>query len=361
MSGTDELDVLVIGGGQAGLATGYHLAERGLRYQILDAGDEIGQAWASRWDSLRLFTSRPYDNLPGLPFPAGATPYPGKDEVASYLRSYADRFQLHVRLKTKVTSLRRRDGVYVATTGQEVFTAPNVVVATGAFQSPVVPGAAADLDPGVFQIHSAEYRRPGAIPAGPVLVVGAGNTGSQIALELSATRTVELAVGRRIPTLPQRPLGHDIWSWASALRLDRVTAESRLGRRLAGRDQIIGTGPRGLARRYGVTLRPKITGASGARITFEDDSAASYAAIVWATGFKPDHAWVDVDGARDQHGTIQQSRGITATPGLYTVGQPWQHTRGSALLGWVGDDAAFIADHIHASTAERAPRGAARE
>ena len=345
-SGTDPLDVLVIGGGQAGLAMGYHLAQWGLRFQIVDAGEEVGQAWASRWDSLRLFTSRPYDNLPGVPFPVDGTPYPSKAEVAEYLRSYADRFRLPVRLGTSVTSLTRRGGVYLAETGDDSLAARNVIVATGAFQAPVTQPMSMQLDPDVFQTHSLGYQRPQAIPQGRVLVVGAGNTGCQVALELSATHPVELAVGARIPTVPQRPLGRDIWSWATAARLDKITAGSRLGRRLAGRDQIIGTGPRRLARRHSVTLRPRITGASGRRIGFSDGSAGSYDSVVWATGFRTDHTWIAVEGVHDQDGKLRQTRGVTPSPGLYTIGQVWQHTRGSALLGWVGDDAAFVAEHL---------------
>jgi putative flavoprotein involved in K+ transport len=344
--GSDPLDVLVIGGGQAGLAMGYHLSQRGLRFEIVDAGDAVGQAWASRWDSLRLFTSRPYDNLPGFPFPPGAGPYPGKNEVAAYLQSYADRFHLPVRLKTRVASLTRRGGLYLAETGDGTLTARNAVVATGAFQAPHTPPLSKQLDPGVFQIHSLDYRRPGAVPPGTVLVVGAANSGCQIALELSAHRSVDLAVGATMPTLPQRPLGRDIWSWATAARLDKVTAGSRLGRRLAHGDINIGTGPRGLARHHGVKLRSRICGASGRRVDFSDGSAATYDSIVWATGFRTDHTWVAVESAQDPKGKLQQSRGVTSSPGLYTVGLAWQHTRGSALLGWVGDDAAFVADHL---------------
>ena len=350
-SGTDVLDVLVIGGGQAGLATGYHLAQRKLRYQIVDAGEEVGQAWSSRWDSLRLFTSRPYDNLPGLDFPAGETAYPNKDEVAAYLQSYKDRFGLHVRPKTTVTSLTRSGDGYLAETGGDTLRARNVVVATGAFQAPVTPAMGGQLDTDVFQLHSTGYRRPEAIPAGRVLVVGAGNTGCQLALELSASRPVELAVGARIPAVPQRPLGRDIWSWATAARLDKITADSRIGRRLSGRDQIIGDGPRRLARRHGVTLRPRLTGATGRQIRFADGSAGSYNAVLWATGFRTDHAWIAVHGVHDQDGKLRQTRGVTSARGLYTVGQVWQHTRGSALLGWVGDDAAFVADHVLAAAA----------
>jgi putative flavoprotein involved in K+ transport len=234
------LDVLVIGGGQAGLAMGYHLAQSGRSFQIVDAGAEIGQTWQARWDSLQLFTSSRYDNLPGLPFPAARGTYPGKDDVARYLQAYAAKHSLPVRLTTSVTSLTRGDDTYVAKAGGEVLEARQVVVATGPFQVPFIPAIADALDPGVHQIHSAHYRRPETLPAGKVLVVGAANSGCQIAQELSATHSVELSAGQRLPAIPQRPLGRDTWAWATALRLDKVTAESRLGKRLAGRDQVIG-------------------------------------------------------------------------------------------------------------------------
>ncbi len=249
----------MIGAGQAGLAMGQQLSQHGRRFEIVDAGPEIGHVWRSRWDSLRLFTSGRYDSLPGMPFPAAADAYPGRTTWRGYLQAYAARFGLPVRLATPVTSLTRRDGVFTATAGQVTVEARQVVVATGPFDVPFTPPLAAKLDPEVHQLHSADYRNPDTLRPGTVLVVGAANSGCQIALELSATRRVDLSVGRRIPTIPQRPLGRDVWSWATRLRLDRVTADSRLGRRLAGRDQVIGTGPRQLARRHGIRLRPKVT------------------------------------------------------------------------------------------------------
>jgi putative flavoprotein involved in K+ transport len=344
-----QLDVLVIGGGQAGLAMGYQLAQRDLRFLIVDSGPEIGHVWRSRWDSLRLFTSGRYANLPGLPFPAAADTHPGKNEVADYLRAYATAFELPVRLNTTVTSMTRAgDGGYLVKAGVDELEAAQVVVATGPFQAPFTPPVAADLAPDVQQLHSADYRRPEQLAPGRVLVVGAANSGCQIALELSATRTVELSAGKRLPTVPQRPLGRDVWWWASGLRLDRVTADSRLGRRLSGRDQIIGVGPRQLARRHGITLRPRLEAVTGRRVTFADATHAEYDAVVWATGSTTDDSWIDVPDATDERGRLRQSRGITPSPGLYTLGRSWQHTRGSALLGWVGDDAAFLADQIAA-------------
>ena len=207
MSPTPPLDVLVIGGGQAGLAMGYQLAQRGLNFQIVDAGAEIGDAWRRRWDSLLLFPPAQYAKLPGLPFPAGPDTYPGKDDVADYLQAYAAQFKLPVRGNTKVTSLTRTDATYVAKAGAEAVEARQVVVATGPFQVPFVPPVANQLDSDVAQFHSVDYRRPEAIPPGKVLVVGAANSSCQIAEELSATHSVELSAGQRDPDRPPAAAG----------------------------------------------------------------------------------------------------------------------------------------------------------
>ena len=343
-SENETLDVLVIGGGQAGLVMGYHLSGTGLRFRIVDAGNEIGQAWRRRWDSLKLFTAAQYDNLPGMSFPSGRDTYPGKDDVADFLQAYASKFALPVSLNTRVQSIRRGDLFEVQTDKGEL-RARNVVVATGPFQSPFTPPVAKDLDTDVFQIHSAEYRRPGSIPAGRVLVVGAANTGCQIALELSSTHEVEISAGQHLPTIPQRILGHDIWWWGTHVGLTRVTFGSRLGKKLSTRDQVIGGGLRELKRK-GVAVRPRVAAIAGRAVFFDDGASYEYEAVLWATGFRTDHSWIDIPSIKDQRGNVEHTRGVTEASGLYVLGLSWQHTRTSALLGWVTDDAEYLVEHI---------------
>jgi putative flavoprotein involved in K+ transport len=344
--GSASFDVVVIGGSQAGLAVGYHLTQRGLSNVILDAGSEIGHVWGSRWDSLTLFTPAQYSGLPGMAFPSPKDRYPSKDDVARYLQSYVSAFDLPMRLNAKVASLTQRDGAYVVATADAEFTASQVVVATGPFQVPFVPPVAGDLDEAVFQIHSADYRNPAQLPeGGHVLVVGGGNSGFQIAEELAATRKVDLAVGKRVPSLPQRLLGKDLFWWLSVIGFMKVSTDSRLGRKLSKRDVLIGSSPRRL-RDSAVTLRKRLASATGRRAVFDDGSEQDIDAIVWATGYRSDFSWIDVPGVRDESGGIIHRRGVTDAPGLFFIGLTWQHTRGSALIGFVGDDAAFIARRI---------------
>jgi len=353
-TGPTSFDVVVIGGSQAGLAVGYHLAQRGLRLVILDAGSETGHVWRSRWDSLTLFTPAQYSGLPGLAFPSPKDTYPSKDDVATYLESYVSAFDLPVRPNANVTSLTHRDGVYVVTTADGEFTASQVVVATGPFQVPFLPPVAGDLDETVFQIHSADYRNPAQLPdGGRVLVVGGGNSGFQIAEELAPSRKVDLAVGKRVPSLPQRLLGKDLFWWLSGIGFMKVSTDSRLGRKLAKRDVLIGSSARRL-RRSGVTLRKRLARAAGRRAVFDDGSEQEIEAIVWATGYRPDFSWIDVSGISDERGGIIHRRGVTEAPGLFFIGLTWQHTRGSALIGFVGDDAAFIAGRVGSQLENRA-------
>src|SRR5689334_23248917 len=244
MTGSSHHDVVVIGGGQAGLSAGFLLARTGLSFVILERATELAPAWRERWDSLKLFTPRRYDALPGLPFPGDPDGYPRRDEVVAYLRSYVAEFQLPVRLDSQVRALHRDgDGRFEIELGDETLTADQVVVATGPFQDPRVPGFASDLAADVVQIHSTAYRAPADLPEGTIAVVGGGNTGFQIAEELSATRDVHLAIGRRQVPFPQRFLGRDLFWWLTKTRLIDTSVETKLGGRISEKETLVGSKP----------------------------------------------------------------------------------------------------------------------
>ena len=339
------LDAVVIGGGQAGLAIAWHLKRQGLRFVVLEAESQLGHTWRQRWDSLKLFTPAQYDGLPGMPFPGPADTYPTKDPVADYLQTYVTAFDLPVRLNARVTSLTRTDHGFEVRTADDTIQARQIVVATGPFQVPFVPPAAQGLEPAVTQVHSASYRNPDALPGGPVLVVGGGNSGFQIAEELAGTRQVDLSIGERAPMLPQRLAGRDLFWWLTRLRLLRVTVDSRLGRRASRREFIIGTNKRRL-RKVGVRFRPRLVEADGRTVRFADGSTLdAVGVVVWATGYRTDYTWIHIPAAVE-HGRVVHRRGVTEIPGLYFLGLSWQHTRGSALLGFVNKDAAYLADQI---------------
>ena len=314
---------------------------------VLDAGPELGDTWRSRWDSLTLFTPTQYDALPGMAFPGPPDTYPGKDAVAGYFKAYAAAFNLPVRLNAWVTRLSRTVEGFEIRTRDEVLRARQVVVATGPFQVPFVPSAAQGLDSSVTQLHSAGYRNPQALPPGPVLAVGGGNSGFQIAEELAtAGRQVDLSIGTKMPVLPQRFAGRDLFWWLTRLGLLRISVDSRPGQRMSSRDFIIG-GSRRRLREAGVRFRPAVAGADARTVRFADGTSLDAEVVIWATGYRPDYSWLGIPGIlRD--GKVIHRRGVTQIPGLYFVGLSWQHTRGSALLGFVNDDAAFLAGRIAA-------------
>src|SRR3954469_18164503 len=355
---SQPLDVLVIGAGQAGLAVGHQLAARNVSFLLLDAGPEVGHSWRSRWDSLRLFSPAQYDSLPGLPFPAPADSHPSKDDVADYLAAYARHFDLPVRLNCPVLRLHREDdGSFLVTTPTGVLHAKQVVVATGPFQTPHMPTVAAQLDPSVTQLHSAEYRNPTQVPGGGrVLVVGAANSGLQIAAELAETQSVTVAVGSKPTQLPQRIAGRDLFFWLTRSGFFTVPTDSRIARRLRARgDLVIGTRSSALRRR-GVAFRPRLTGFAGRTATFADGSTLKVDAVVWATGYRSDYSWLHVPGVIDDSGAVRHTAGVTDVPGLYFPALPWQPPRGSALLGFVGADAATLAARMAADARRQRER-----
>ena len=358
--GSERVDVAVIGGGQAGLAIGYFLALQRQRFVILEAADSIGAAWRTRWDSLRLFTPRRYSALPGLAFPGEPDGYAGRDEVIAYLEQYAATFELPIKLSSPVRSLSVEDGRFVLGLEDSRLEADQVVVATGPFQVPNVPPLAGQLSPGVLQMHSTSYMKPSDVPTGRVLVVGGGNTGYQIAKELSSTRHVSLAVGSRQKPLPQRVLGRDLFWWLTKTGLIKKTADTRIGRQLRESDTLIGSSPRELRKHYSVDIKQRAVGASGHMVTFADGSELEVDAVIWATGYRSDFSWIDAP-VFDSAGRPRHRRGVTDAPGLYFLGLTWQYTRGSALIGWVKDDAEFIAEQIAANAKRRASKREVRE
>lgn len=360
-----DYDTLVVGAGQAGLAAGYYLARAGLDFTLLDANDEIGAAWDRRWDSLRLFTPARYDALPGLKFPGAPYALPGKSEVAAYLRRYANTFSLPVQRGVAVTALRRRAGGYVATTGDgRLLSAASVIVATGANQRAHVPAFAGLLSRAIVQLHSSEYLRPAQLPVGRVLVVGAGNSGAQIALELAGAGREVLLAGRDTGSLPRRFLGRDIYDWLWPT-LMRPSVDSALGRRLMhGRlfagDPLIGMAPGALARPGILRVGRALSAQDGLPLLEGYGAARDIGAIVWCTGFRPDYGWMELP-ALGLDGQPLHRRGVaTGLPGLGFVGMRFQYRMGSALLGGVGEDAAHVVGHIAAYAGEmrKATRGA---
>jgi putative flavoprotein involved in K+ transport len=356
---SDRYEVVVVGGGQAGLAIGYFLAQQGRRFRILEATDAPAGAWRARWDSLKLFTPVRYDSLPGRPFPGDPDTYPGRDDVVAYLTDYARTCELPVELNSPVRAVRRADGGYLVELDDRTYAAEQVVIATGPFQVPRGPTVAQRLGPGIVQLHSTDYRRPDQVPAGPVLVVGGGNTGFQIAEELSRSREVHLSIGSRQTPLPQRIAGRDLFRYLEATGLMHVTVDSRLGQRLRYRETLIGSSPRAARRRHGIRLRGRTVDAQGPEVAFADGSRMAPAAVIWATGFAVDHSFVHVP-VFDDAARLMHRRGVTAAPGLYFLGLTWQHTRGSALLGWVKNDAEFIAARIAAHATSKSAAAVAQ-
>ena len=359
-----SLDTIVIGGGQAGLALGYYLSRQRRSFVILDAHPRVGDAWRQRWDSLRLFTPAKFDGLPGMPFPGDRLAFPTKDEQADYLRSYADHFALPVRTGVQVDRLFREGDRYVVTAAERRWEAPRVVVATGGCQAPDVPAFADRLAPSVLQLHSTEYRGPSQLQPGDALVVGLGNSGAEIALEISRTRRTWLAgtASAEIPFRHGRVAARFALPVVRFVGMRVLTRGNPIGRRAIPKLATMGTPLIRTKRRdlaaAGVRFVERVAGVADGRPTVAGDRPLDVPNIIWCTGFREDFGWIDLP-IFDEHGHPIHRRGVVdSAPGVYFLGQEFLYAMASATLPGVARDARYLADHMatHPDTRVRGDR-----
>ena len=346
----ERVETVIVGGGQAGLSVGYHLARRGLPFVILDANERIGDSWRNRWDSLRVFTPTRYNGLAGMPFPAPAHSFPTKDEVADYLEAYAARFELPVRTGVKVDCLSRQGDRFVVASGDLRFEADNVVVAMATYQIPRVPPFAQELDPGVVQMHSSEYRNPSQLRDGGVLIVGVGNSGAEIALDVVSGHPTWLS-GRhpghipfRIEGVTGRLLGLPLV--IGFLFHHLLTVNTPVGRKvrpklLHGTGPVVRVKPKDIAA-AGIERVPRVASVQDGLPVLEDRRVLQVSNVIWCTGFRPDFSWIDLPifGDEEEPKEPLHHRGIVANePGIYFVGLFFLYAVSSSLLRGVGRDA----------------------
>lgn len=355
----ERIETVIVGGGQAGLATGYHLRRRRRSFVILEANERIGDNWRTKWDSLRLFTPAMLSALPGTRHAGPRWAFQTKDAFADYLESYARRFDFDVRTGVWVEGIRREGTKYAVTAGPHRFDADHVVLATGAHREPRVPPFATDLDPATTQLHSSAYRHPDQLRPGPVLVGGAGNSGVEIALELAKQREVWLA-GSRVPVFPARPetLGGRIAMPLFLLVAGRLlTSATPMGRRVrpyvrAHAAPLIRVKPPDLAA-AGVRRVGRVAGVHDGRPRLDDGTVLEVANVVWCTGFRTDFSWIDLPAFESGDEPAHERGVIAGEPGMYLMGQLFQHSLASTFIAGVGRDA----NHVAAVIARRAGRG----
>ncbi|HET9420431.1 MAG TPA: NAD(P)-binding domain-containing protein [Nocardioides sp.] len=352
-----QLETIVIGAGQAGLSAGYHLAKRGRPFVILDGADRVGGSWLNRWDSLRLFTPSIRDGLPEGAF-AGGYRFPTKDEMVDHLEEYAARFDLPIRLGTRVDGLFREGDGFLVTAGSEAFRAENVVIATGYHRMPRTPHFADELSSEIVQLHSADYRNPAQLKSGAVLIVGAGNSGAEIGVEVGATHPVYLA-GRNVGYLPidvrgwQGRLAFPMiwWVWEHVLTQDRKPGRKVRAEALEGHGELLIRQKEKDLVAAGIERLPRIAGVVDGRPETEDGQVLDVANVIWCTGFRPGFGWIDLPGL-DSSGRLDSERGcVTGQPGLYVLGQEFEYMFNSHTVGGVGKDAAHVVRHIAARSA----------
>jgi len=351
---TERIDTVVVGAGQAGLAVGFYLAQQGRPFVLLDAHERVGDSWRQRWDSLRLFTPARYDALPGSRFPGSPWSFPSREEFSDYLESYAVEHSLPVRTSTPVRRLARDATGYVVEIDGGRLLSDHVIVAAGFDRLPQTPAFSTELEPTITQLHSSEYRNANQLPDGDVLVVGAGNSGADIALELSRTHQVHLS-GRhpgQVPFNIERPSSRILSLLVFAAFTHVLTTGTPMGRRaraqiLAHSGPLIRVKTADLAA-AGVHRVPRVTGVRDGQPVIEDGRALSVASVVWCTGYRPDRSWVDLPVFGTDDLPVHERGVCPSQQGLYFLGELFQYSLASSMINGVGRDAKYVASHLAA-------------
>jgi putative flavoprotein involved in K+ transport len=357
----ERVETVIVGGGQAGLATGYHLARQGHSFVILDANVRIGDSWRRRWESLRLYSPAKYDGLPGMRFPARRPSFPTTAEMADYLEAYATQLELPVRSRTRVDALSKEGERYIVTTGEQTFEAENVVVATGVMQEPIVPSFAPELDRRIRQLHSSDYRNLSQLQEGAVLVIGASHSGADIAYEAAAEHETILS-GPETGQIPasvetrRGRLGFGVWLFVGTHIL---TMDTPLGRKMRphirhGGAPLLRYRKKDLADAGVERVLARTVGVQDGKPVLDDSRVLDVQNVIWCTGFRRDDSWIKVPYEVDEDGYPLQYRGVVASaPGLYFVGMLFLHSFASMLIAGAGRDAERVAKHIAARAKER--------
>ena len=347
----EHWNTVIIGAGQAGLATAYFLKKFNNEFIILDKFDKIGEAWRKRWESLMLFTPSQYDGLPGFPFPDERDTFPDRNHMASYLQDYAARFSLPVNLNVNVSRLFKSNSHFEIESSSGRIISDKVVVATGTHPLPRIPVMASGLSGEIFQIHSSEYMNSDSLPTGDILVVGAGTSGIEIALEISKSRNTMISGNptMHIPEALFKYGGNFFWWFINNI----ITVKTPMGRKAKeklrhGGSPLIKISAADLDK-ANIRRVPRVSGVRNGKPELEDGTVLNVSGIIWATGYRPDFSWIDPD-VTDESGWPITNRGISLiTPGLYFNGMPFQFGLTSGLVGGVGRDAKFISEHIRRS------------
>ncbi len=342
-----HVDVLIVGGGQAGLGMGYRLREAGVPFVIVDDRERTGDVWRARWRSLVLFTPRRFAALPGMPLPVSTAYYPTREQLADYLERYAAHFALPVVHGTRVTSITRDESSFVAETARGSVRARAVVISTGPFQYPRIPRVGARLDTSVAQVHSSDYTCPDDLPHGSIAVVGGGNSAAQLAVELADAgphRTVTMIAPQQPWFIPERILGLTVYWPLKLFGILNSPANSRISEYIHSRgDGILGTDAKRAVRSGRLGLRTsRVVDARARSLVLADGSTLEVDAVLWATGFRTHYPFVQVDGALTEHGGPVHEGGVSPVGGLYWLGLPWQRRLDSSIIHGIAADSADL-------------------